>query len=90
LLQGKEGEDLAEVKSLLLQADQALGSSQCLLMGTLANFTLSKRREILEKSSVHEILTGAVFPIEESWISKSLLLKLPGKELAPKPEKEEP
>jgi hypothetical protein len=34
--------------------------------------------------------TGAVFPIEESWISKSLLLKLPGKELAPKPEKEEP
>jgi hypothetical protein len=33
--------------------------------------------------------TGAVFPIEESWISKSLLLKLPGKELAPNPEKEE-
>jgi hypothetical protein len=27
--------------------------------------------------------------IEESWISKSLLLKLPGKELAPNPEKEE-
>jgi hypothetical protein len=43
-----------EVKSLLLQVDQALGSSQCLLMGTLANFTLSKRREILEKSSVNE------------------------------------
>ena len=41
LLQGKEGDDLAEVKSLLLQVDQALGSSQCLLMGTLANFTLS-------------------------------------------------
>jgi hypothetical protein len=34
--------------------------------------------------------TRAVFPIEESWISKSLLLKLPGKELAPNPEKEEP
>jgi hypothetical protein len=34
--------------------------------------------------------TGAVFPIEESWISKSLLLKLPGKELAPNPEKGEP
>jgi hypothetical protein len=42
LLQGKEGDDLAEVKSLLLHVDQALGSSQCLLMGTLANFTLSK------------------------------------------------
>jgi hypothetical protein len=39
-----------------MQVDQALGSSQCLLMGTLANFTLSKRREILEKSSVNEIL----------------------------------
>jgi hypothetical protein len=37
LLQGKEGDDLAEVKSLLLQVDQALGFSQCLLMGTLAN-----------------------------------------------------
>jgi hypothetical protein len=58
LLQGKEGDDLAEVNSLLLQVDQALGSSQCLLMGTR--------------------------------ISKSLLLKLPGKELAPNPEKEEP
>jgi hypothetical protein len=48
----------SSVKSLLLQVDQALGSSQCLLMGTLANFTLSKRREILEKSSVNEILTS--------------------------------
>jgi hypothetical protein len=60
LLQGKEGEDLAEVKSLLLQVDQALGSSRCLLMGTLANFTLSKRREILEKSSVNEILQDSL------------------------------
>jgi hypothetical protein len=34
LLQDKEGDDLAEVKSLLLQVDQTLGSSQCLLMGT--------------------------------------------------------
>ena len=32
LLQGKEVDDLAEVKSLLLQVDQALGSSQCLFM----------------------------------------------------------
>jgi hypothetical protein len=34
--------------------------------------------------------TGVVFPIEELWITKSLLLKLPGKVLAPNPEKEEP
>ena len=60
MLQGKEGDDLAEVKSLLLQVDQSLGSSQCLLMGTLANFTLSKRREILEKSSVNEILQDSL------------------------------
>jgi hypothetical protein len=51
---------IAEVKSLLLQVDQALGSSQCLLMGTLANFTLFKRREILEKSSVNEILQDSL------------------------------
>jgi hypothetical protein len=60
LLQGNEDDDLAEVKSLFLQVDQALGSSQCLLMGTLANFTLSKRREILEKSSVNEILQDSL------------------------------
>jgi hypothetical protein len=29
-------------------------------MGTLANFTLSKRREILEKSSVNEILQDSL------------------------------
>jgi hypothetical protein len=30
-------------------------------MVTLANFTLSKRREILEKSSVNEILQDSLF-----------------------------
>ena len=56
LFQGKEGDDLAEVKSLLLQVDHALGASQCLLMDTLAKFTLSKRHGIIEQSSVNEIL----------------------------------
>ena len=60
LLQGKEGDDLAEVNSLLLQVDQILGSSHCLLVGTLANFTLSRRREIQEKSSVNEILQDSL------------------------------
>jgi hypothetical protein len=74
LLQGKEGDDLAEVKSLLLQVDQALGSSQCLLMGTLANFTLSKRREILEKSSVNEILQDSLIrsPLSDKVFDLSL------------------
>jgi hypothetical protein len=45
-------DDLSELKSLL-QVDQAIGISQLLLMGTLGNFTLSKRSEILEKSSVN-------------------------------------
>ena len=74
LLQGKEGDDLAEVKSLLLQVDQALGSSQCLLMGTLANFTLSKRREILEKSSVNEILQDSLLrsPLSDKVFGLSL------------------
>jgi hypothetical protein len=74
LLQGKEGDDLTEVKSLLLQVDQALGSSQCLLMGTLANFTLSKRREILEKSSVNEILQDSLLrsPLSDKVFGLSL------------------
>jgi hypothetical protein len=74
LLQGKEGDDLAEVKSLLLQVDQALGSSQCLLMGTLVNFTLSKRREILEKSSVNEILQDSLLrsPLSDKVFGLSL------------------
>ena len=69
LLQGKEGDDLAEVKSLLLQVDQALGSSQCLLMGTL-----SKRREILEKSSVNEILQDSLLrsPLSDKVFGLSL------------------
>jgi hypothetical protein len=55
-----EGEGIAEVKSLLLQLDKALGISQVLVSGALANFTLSKRSEILDKSSVNETLKGSV------------------------------
>jgi hypothetical protein len=47
-----EGEGIAEIKSLLLQLDKALGASQVLVSGALANLTLSKRSEILDKSSV--------------------------------------
>jgi hypothetical protein len=47
-LQDLEGEAIAEIKSLLLQLDKAIVS------GALANFTLSKRSEILDKSSVNE------------------------------------
>jgi hypothetical protein len=57
LLSGPVG---AEDETEADHVDQALGSSQCLLMGTLANFTLSKRREILEKSSVNEILQDSL------------------------------
>ena len=38
-----KGDEFDELKSLLLQVDQNLGVSQLLLMGTLSNFTLSKR-----------------------------------------------
>jgi hypothetical protein len=43
--------------SFLLQVDQAIDISQLLLMGTLGNFTLSKK--ILEKSSVNESLLSS-------------------------------
>ena len=45
--------------SFLLQVDQAIDISQLLLMGTLGNFTLSKKSEILEKSSVNESLLSS-------------------------------
>jgi hypothetical protein len=50
----ERGDDFSELKSFLLQVDQAIGISQLLLMGNHSNFTLSKRSEILEKSSVNE------------------------------------
>ena len=56
----ERGDDFSELKSFLLQVDQAIGISQLLLMGTLDNFTLSERSEILEKSSVNESLKGSL------------------------------
>jgi hypothetical protein len=43
-------------------------------MGTLANFTLSKRREILEKSSVNEILQDSLLrsPLSDKVFGLSL------------------
>lgn len=60
LLQDLEGEGIEEIKSLLLQLDKALGASQVLVSGALANFTLSKRSEILDKSSVNENLKDSL------------------------------
>ena len=59
LLQGR-GDDFSELKSFLLQVDPAIGISQLLLMATLGNSTLSKRSEILEKSSVNESLKDSL------------------------------
>ena len=60
ILQDLEGKGIAEIKSLLLQLDKALGASQVLVSGALANFTLSKRSEILDKSSVNETLKDSL------------------------------
>ena len=51
-----KGEEFSDLRSMLLQVDKSLGMSQFLLLGTLANFTLAKRQEILEKSTVSEAL----------------------------------
>jgi hypothetical protein len=71
ILQDLEGEGIAEIKSLLLQLDKALGTSQVLVSGALANLTLSKRSEILDKSSVNETLKDSLM--------KSLSPKSPGR-----------
>ena len=60
ILQDLEGEGIAEIKSLLLLFDKALGVSQVLVSGTLANFALSKRSEILDKSSFNETLKDSL------------------------------
>jgi hypothetical protein len=51
-----KGDEFDELESLLLQVDQSLGVSQLLLMGTLSNFTLSKKQEMLDKSPIPEPL----------------------------------
>ena len=60
ILQDLEGEGIAEIKSLLLQLDKSLGTSQVLVLGALANLALSKRSEILDKSSVNETLKDSL------------------------------
>ncbi|CAG2206370.1 unnamed protein product [Mytilus edulis] len=49
-----------EVKPFLLQVDKALGASQLLIMGSIANCTLSKRSEILDKAKVSDNLKDAL------------------------------
>jgi hypothetical protein len=74
VLQDLEGEGIAEIKSLLLQLDKALGASQVLVSGALANPTLSKRSEILDKSSVNETLKDSLMksPLTDKMFGLSL------------------
>ncbi|CAC5370543.1 unnamed protein product [Mytilus coruscus] len=60
LLNSEDSVVPVEVRSFLLQLDKALGSSQLLLMGSIANCTLSKRAEFLEKTSVAESLQDSL------------------------------
>ena len=65
---------LQDLKSLLLQLDKALGTSQVLVSGALANFTISKRSEILDKSSVNETLKDSLMksPLTDKHFDLSL------------------
>ena len=58
----------AEIKPFFLQVDKALGASQLLIMGSLANCTLSKRSEILEKARVSDSLKDALIksPLDDN------------------------
>lgn len=60
LLQDMEGEGISELKGFLLQVDKALAASQCLILGALANFSLAKRKEILDNSKVSETLKDSL------------------------------
>lgn len=61
-----KGDEFDELKSFLLQVDKSLGSAQLLLMGTLANFSMSKRQEMLDKTSLSE-------PLKESLLLSPLV-----------------
>ncbi|CAG2248088.1 unnamed protein product [Mytilus edulis] len=67
LLNSEDSVVPAEVRSFLLQLDKALGSSQLLLMGSIANCTLSKRAEFLENISIAE-------PLKDSLLKSPLTL----------------
>ncbi|VDI33864.1 Hypothetical predicted protein, partial [Mytilus galloprovincialis] len=60
LLNSEDTDVRAEVRSFLLELDKALGLSQLLLMGSIANCTLSKRAEFLENLSVAESLKDSL------------------------------
>ncbi|KAL5008232.1 hypothetical protein ScPMuIL_013813 [Solemya velum] len=74
LLQDLDGEGIPEIKAFLLQLDKALGASQSLILGTLANFTLAKRLEMLDKSTVSESLKDSLLrsPISSKIFGLSL------------------
>ncbi|CAG2193386.1 unnamed protein product [Mytilus edulis] len=57
-----------EVKPFLLQVDKALGASQLLIMGSIANCTLSKRSKILDKVKVSDNLKDAL--IKSNWMRR--------------------
>jgi hypothetical protein len=69
-----EGEGIAEIKSLLLQLDKALGASQVLVSGALANLTLFKRSEILDKASKDNVLPKQV-PVTNYEVNSLTLTK---------------
>ncbi|VDI47407.1 Hypothetical predicted protein [Mytilus galloprovincialis] len=54
-------------ESQFSQVDKALGASQLLIMGSIANCTLSKRSEILDKAKVSDNLKDALIksPLDE-------------------------
>ena len=51
-----KGDEFAELKSLLFEVDKSLGVSHYLTLGTLANFTLAKRQDTLDRSNLSDAL----------------------------------
>ena len=49
-----KGDEFSELRSLLSEVDQSLGVSHLLTLGTLANFTLAKRQDTLDKSRLSD------------------------------------
>jgi hypothetical protein len=74
----EKGEEFDDLRSFLLQVDRCLCASQYLNLGTIANFSLARRQEILQKSNVSEFIKETLLfsPLHKDQLFGTSLRKL--------------
>jgi hypothetical protein len=74
----ENGEEFDDLCSFLLQVDRCLCASEYLNLGTIANFYLARRQEILQKSSFSEFIKETLLfsPLHKDQLFGTSLRKL--------------